>query len=52
MQEVRQQRLAGDKELYARRLELQRIEAQQKAEEATKRCVLPAANTGVGKTGM
>lgn len=37
LQEVRQHRLEGDKEMYARRLELQRIEAQQKAEEATRR---------------
>lgn len=37
LQEVRQRRLEGDKEMYARRLELQRIEAQQKAQDATRR---------------
>ena len=37
LQEVRQHRLEGDKEMYARRLELQRIEAQQKAQDATRR---------------
>ena len=37
MQGVRQQRLESDKEMYARRLQLAKAEAQQKAEEASKR---------------
>ena len=38
MQDIRQQRLESDKEMYARRLQLAKAEAQQKAEEANKRC--------------
>ena len=37
MQAVRQQRLESDKELYARRVQLERDEMQQKAAEANKR---------------
>ena len=40
MQENRQLRLESDKEMYARRLQLQRVEAEQKAAEANKRCAL------------
>ncbi|KAL3153047.1 hypothetical protein ABBQ38_012071 [Trebouxia sp. C0009 RCD-2024] len=37
IREARQQRLESDKEMYARRLQLAKVEAQQKAEEASKR---------------
>lgn len=39
MQDIRQQRLESDREMYARRLQLAREEAEQKAEEASKRCI-------------
>ena len=38
MQDTRQQRLESDKEMYARRIQLERVEAEQKATEAYKRC--------------
>lgn len=38
MQENRQLRLESDKEMYARRLQLERVEAEQKAAEANRRC--------------
>ncbi len=38
MQDIRQQRLESDKEMYARRLQRERMEAEQKAAEANKRC--------------
>ena len=46
MQGMRQQRLESDKEMYARRLQLAKVEAQQKAEEASKRyCEFPSPCT-------
>ena len=45
MQENRQLRLESDKELYARRLQLEREEAAQKAAEANKRCVVDKTQT-------
>jgi hypothetical protein len=44
-QENRQLRLEGDKEMYARRLQLERVEAEQKAAEANKRCALDKTQT-------
>ena len=37
VQDIRQQRLEGNREMYARRLRLAKEEAQRKAEEANKR---------------
>ena len=45
MQENRQLRLESDKEMYARRLQLERVEAEQKAAEANKRCALDKTQT-------
>lgn len=45
MQENRQLRLESDKEMYARRLQLEREEAAQKAADANKRCALDKSQT-------
>ncbi|KAL0026873.1 hypothetical protein WJX77_008203 [Trebouxia sp. C0004] len=45
IRENRQLRLESDKEMYARRLQLQRVEAEQKAAEANKRMVVARRRT-------